>query len=325
MHPAKLLIVLLAFLQTVVGAQNVGIGTTTPQFKLDVNGRMRIMSGGDINNTAGLWLNNTNNTAQPAFIGMQNNEQVGFYGNTSGWSFVMNTISGNVGMGTQTPAASAQLDVSSTTKGFLPPRMTALQRDAIISPVHGLVIYCTDCGGGEILVYNTFGWNNLLGNLPAGPLSIGENYGGGKIAYILQPSDPGYIAGQTHGLIAATTDVNTSTWGCSGTTIPGGIVLGTGNQNTIDIMAGCAETGIAARVCGDLVLNSYSDWYLPSKDELNILYINRFAIGNFSTSNFYWSSSEFDILNAWNQNFNSGVQNSTTKSTIHRVRPIRSF
>ncbi len=321
----KFILVLSILAAVTLQAQNVGIGTNTPQFKLDVNGRMRIMSGGDINNTAGTWLNNTNNTAQPAFIGMQNNDQVGFYGNTSGWSFVMNTITGNMGMGTLAPDASAQLDVSSTTKGFLPPRMTATQRDAIISPVHGLVIYCTDCGGGEILVYNIFGWHNLLGNLPTGPLSLGENYGGGKIAYFLQPGDPGYIVGQTHGLIAATTDASVSTWGCSGTTIPDGTALGTGNQNTINIMAGCAEPDIAARVCGNLVLNGYSDWYLPSKDELNILFTNRFTIGNFSSSNFYLSSSEFDNLLVWDQSFSSGLQNTISKSNARRVRPIRAF
>ncbi len=325
MKRLAILILQLLAIPLVAMSQNVGIGTTTPQYRLDVNGRMRIMSGGDLNNSAGIFFNNTNNTAQPAFIGMQNNDQVGFYGNTSGWSFVMNTITGNMGMGTLAPDASAQLDVSSTTKGFLPPRMTAIQRDAIISPVHGLVIYCTDCGGGEILVYNIFGWHNLLGNLPTGPLSLGENYGGGKIAYFLQPGDPGYIAGQTHGLIAATTDASVSTWGCSGTTIPGGTALGSGNQNTINIMAGCAEPDIAARVCGNLVLNGYSDWYLPSKDELNILFTNRFTIGNFSSSNFYLSSSEFDNLSVWDQSFSSGLQNTISKSNARRVRPIRAF
>ncbi len=99
---------------TILRNGNTGLGNTDPGFRMDINGRMRIRSGGDLNNTAGLWLNNTNNTAQPAFIGMQNNEQVGFYGNTSGWSFVMNTTTGKIGMGTTTPAAT--LDVNGFTK-----------------------------------------------------------------------------------------------------------------------------------------------------------------------------------------------------------------
>src|SRR5688572_15330587 len=51
----------------------------------------------------------------------------------------------NVGVGTNTPAISAQLDVSSTNKGFLPPRMTAIQRDSIANPVAGLLVYCINC------------------------------------------------------------------------------------------------------------------------------------------------------------------------------------
>ena len=52
----------------------------------------------------------------------------------------------NVGIGTTSPNASAQLDVSSTSKGFLPPRMTASQRQAIANPAAGLMIWCTNCG-----------------------------------------------------------------------------------------------------------------------------------------------------------------------------------
>ncbi len=69
-----------------------------------------------------------------------------------------------VGIGT-TPAASAQLDVSSTTKGFLPPRMTVTQRQAIANPAAGLMIWCTNCGTtGEWQGYNGFTWVNLSGS-----------------------------------------------------------------------------------------------------------------------------------------------------------------
>ena len=63
-----------------------------------------------------------------------------------------------VGIGTTTPASSAALDVTSTSKGFLPPRMTTAQRNAISSPALGLMIYCTDCGVGEIGVYSNGEW-----------------------------------------------------------------------------------------------------------------------------------------------------------------------
>jgi len=58
---------------------------------------------------------------------------------------------------------SAALEVESTTKGFLPPRMTLQQRNAIVSPVPGLQIWCTDCGKGELQLYNGNSWTNFIG------------------------------------------------------------------------------------------------------------------------------------------------------------------
>lgn len=158
-------------------------------------------------------------------------------------------------------------------------------------------------------------------------LDVGMTYQGGIIAYLLQNGDAGYDPNTPHGIIAAPFDQGSAIWGCYGTALVGadGINIGTGNQNTIDIMNGCTTVGIAARICGDLVMNGYSDWYLPSKDELNKLFINKNDIGNFSSDS-YWSSSEYNYVFVWSQNFTTGLQDfGYNKNNAYHVRAVRSF
>jgi hypothetical protein len=305
---------------------NLGIGILSPTAKLTITGSETTLDG----QAAAIKLQNTASTnawyLRAGAVGT--NTPNGGFSIADNSAYHFNIASGgNIGIGISAPATSAKLDISSTTQGFLPPRMTAAQRNAIASPAKGLVIYCTDCGGGELEVYNIFGWTNMLGYNPAGPLSPGDSLGGGIIAYILQPGDPGYIAGQVHGLIAAPSfwQYSNRQWGCEGTLIGGtNTSLGTGNSNTNAIVAGCANTFIAARVCADAVINGFSDWYLPSFDELQKLYLNQAEIGGFKIGN-YWSSSESTATVAYLQQFPFGSGNITLKETLCFVRPVRSF
>ena len=81
-------------------------------------------------------------------------------GFTPNWMLALNGSTSNVGVGTTTPNASAMLDVSSTTKGFAPPRMTTTQRDAIASPMAGLMLYNTT--DNKLQCYNGTIWNDLF-------------------------------------------------------------------------------------------------------------------------------------------------------------------
>jgi hypothetical protein len=157
--------------------------------------------------------------------------------------------------------------------------------------------------------------------------AVGDSASGATVAYILQSGDPGYDANVQHGLLVTPFIVSTgATWGCLGVEVFGANAtsLGQGNQNTIDIMAGCATAGIAARLCGDLVYGDSSDWYLPSKDELNKLYINRTIIGLPFIFQI-WSSSQVDNNTAWFQNFTNGAAGLGSKDGEKYVLAIRSF
>ena len=115
--------------------------------------------------------------------------------------------------------------------------------------------------------------------------------------------------------------------------------IGTGSQNTINIEAGCATPGIAADICANYTDGTYSDWFLPSKDELNLMWTNLADsdgdgvnigitdpnnLGGFAGTN-YWSSAEVGSDGAWGQFFGLGFQVVFDKNDGFNVRAVRAF
>jgi hypothetical protein len=170
-------------------------------------------------------------------------------------------------------------------------------------------------------VFNATGTNNVV------PYVVGQAALGGVIAYILQPGDPGYKDNLQQGYVAASSDQAASVWGGSGTSTGATAqAIGTGQANTTAILAATAERPIAASVAAAVTDGGYTDWYLPSLEELRRLYANRALIGGFNTSGvLYWSSSEQSSTTSFTVNFNSGVTFSRNKTESNQVRAIRSF
>ncbi|MEI7594166.1 MAG: hypothetical protein WCK02_00340 [Bacteroidota bacterium] len=151
----------------------------------------------------------------------------------------------------------------------------------------------------------------------------GQPYAGGLIFYIDNTG--------LHGLVCADADATESSieWGCNGSLISGadGANIGTGNQNTIDITNGCTTIGIAAELCSSLSLNLYTDWFLPSINELNAMYTNLKLAGkgNFAELS-YWSSTEASASEAYYSHFSNGLIFKLGKNvTFPKVRAIRAF
>ncbi len=167
-------------------------------------------------------------------------------------------------------------------------------------------------------------WVSLSSNPPPVHYAIGDAGPAGGIVFHV-------TGGGLHGLEAALTDQNVgydAPWGCEGFDVIGAhrTAVGTGAQNTYDILAGCSDA-TAASLADAYTYGGFNDWYLPSKDELNLLYQQKGVVGGFIPT-FYWSSSEstkHPIYDAWAQGFEDGIQSEGPKHAGIRVRAIRTF
>ena len=154
-------------------------------------------------------------------------------------------------------------------------------------------------------------------------MPIGDIYQGGIIVYILQPGDLDYSALTEKGIIVSASDVSSGVQWYNGSygvkTSANDKLVRTGSSNTTKIVTTQGAGSYAAKVCQDLSLNEYSDWQLPSIEELKILYSARSLTGA------YWSSTEFEA--GWNyvRVVSDGQEGSRSKNVILKVRAIRYY
>lgn len=137
-----------------------------------------------------------------------------------------------------------------------------------------------------------------------------------------------YIDESGHGLVCAENDQSSGiNWGCNQEFLGGtSTAFGTGEANTQAIISGCNEGDIAAKICSDYSISGYSDWFLPSKSEFNLIFENLHisGIGNFNGPG-YWTSSEGSSNEAWVMHVGFGNWIGYYKYTPQSVRAVRAF
>jgi hypothetical protein len=191
--------------------------------------------------------------------------------------------------------AASLLELESTTQGLLPPRMTSSQMTLIGSPgtpPAGMQVWCTNCGtSGEMRLYNGTAWTIFASALSPSTVAIG-----------LHPELGGYVfyvsTDGLYGLVSETQDQGTSSWYAA--------------QNMISDPATHSTYG-----------KKFTDWRLPTLNELTKMHNSRSAIGGFVLAN-YWSSTEIDATSAYVFFFN-GFASLNGKFFTNNVRGVRAF
>ena len=137
--------------------------------------------------------------------------------------------------------------------------------------------------------------------LSAAPINVGDEYGGGKVFYILQPGDQGYKAGELHGLVAANEDLP---------------------QESLSWFEAKAAVEM-------MEVRGNKGWSLPNVKELSLLYQSKDLVGGFRDYSYYWSGTEVDRQKALTIDFFNGEKVISVKSGalpgIRRVRPVLKF
>lgn len=267
----------------------------------------------------------------------------------------MNSVLAQVGVNTTNPKVTLQIEGNptdtTTPDGVRAPVLSLAQLDAKVAAYgtdqDGVILYINDVSAGstetETANITTTGYyyydasNDVWKTMAEEPVtySVGDFAHGGIVFWV-------DATGQ-HGLVCAKQDQSTGVRWYAGTatnTMARGDGPKAGFMNTTLIIAnqGNGDGGIyAARICNELQITeggkTYGDWYLPSIEELNLIFLNRSIINstatanggsNFSLSNYY-SSKEFNVNEAWYVNFFNGVNNFYIKDNLSRVRAVRAF
>ncbi len=265
----------------------VGMGTTTPSVRLDVIGVINATGGNSTNwNTAFGWGNHAGLYRPIAWVPAWTDV-------TGKPTFATVATSGSYNDLSNKPTIPAPAD-GSETKVTAGTNVTVTGSGTTASPY----------------VVNATG---------ATTLTIGQAYQGGIIFWL-------DATGQ-HGLIAATADQSEGIQWYNGSYTTTNAVrdgIGAGMYNTERIIANQGAGSYAAQLCANYQGGGYGDWYLPSKYELNLLYLQKDAVGGFASS-YYWSSTEYNNNGAQKQYFYDGSQYLDDKKNNYRVRAVRAF
>jgi hypothetical protein len=137
-----------------------------------------------------------------------------------------------------------------------------------------------------------------------------------------------YLNGQSGMEVAPSDQSGGCAWGCEGLNMSTSSAIGQGEINAANILTDCADLNCAARICDNFSLAGYDDWFLPSQEELALIYTNVYLTekSDFGSFTLYWSSTESDSDQAWRHLFISNDQLAYYKSNdVPKVRAVRSF